>query len=213
MRTPRPIAITALLALAALSAVACSGGSDDASPQLAAEDVRPAARDSLSMADLGGLEVSQVLLSIPWTTGSIDRPGQSGAGRSGTTRYSLTEEDGFDRLLLEFSEEGEFPGYQVEYTDDWPTLCTSGARTLADGRAHLRIALGPLRVRSPDGSPTFDSTNDAALPFANVSGIEVVCLENNRLEWVLGVSRIQPFRVLELRGTRRLVVDVAHPES
>lgn len=200
----------ALLAPVALSLGAC-GGSDEPRAQLSEEDIRPAARDSLSMADLGGLEAGEILLSIPWTTGSIDRPVQDGAGRSGTTRYSLTQQDGFDRLLLEFSEEGEFPGYGIEYADEWPTLCTSGARTLADGRAHLLVAVGPVRVRSPDGSPTFDTSNQAALPFANVSGIEVVCLENNRLDWVLGVSRIQPFRVLELRGPRRLVVDVAHP--
>jgi hypothetical protein len=117
------------------------------------------------------------------------------------------DDQGFDRVVLEF--DGPLSGYDVRYVDR-VVQDGSGQTVPLIGGADLRIVVRPANAH--------DDTGGSALPTARFTpGFTV--LKEARLagdfEAVVtvgvGVDTRQPFRVTELSGPNRLVIDILHP--
>lgn len=127
----------------------------------------------------------------------------------GTLRDARTAvHPGYDRVVFEFDGE-RLPGYEIEYVDRPIRACGSGDVVPLAGTGRLRVRFRPARAHTDEGAPTLprrDLTPD--LPV--LKELKVSCDFEGRLEWGLGLATPNAYRVLELGGPPRLVVDVGH---
>lgn len=115
--------------------------------------------------------------------------------------------EGFDRVVFEFG--GELPGYEVEYIDKPVRACGSGDVVPLAGDGWLEVRFTPARAHTDEGKPTVpDRRQRPSLPI--VLELASTCDFEGHVNWVLGVSSPNRYRVLELKSPNRLVVDVLH---
>lgn len=146
-------------------------------------------------------------LAPGWSTGILESSG-SGAGMTTLESVRTARNDGFDRVVLEFAS-GRVPSYRVEYVDPPVRQCGSGQPVPLRGDAWLRIRLEPSQAHDERGRPTVeDRARDADLPL--LRELRLICDYEGQVEWVLGLSSPNPFRVTQLGSPARLVVDVSH---
>ncbi len=155
-------------------------------------------------------ESPEPITTFQGTIGIIDvpRPNQSPATvvdlRSG-------RHPGFDRFVWQF--EGDtVPGYHIEYIDKPVRRCGSGEPTSIAGDAWLEVRLYPSAAHRDDGSPTVDRER-TALGLSVALELERTCDFEAVTTWVVGVTRPNAYRVLELDHPTRLVVDIGHHVS
>jgi hypothetical protein len=118
----------------------------------------------------------------------------------------VARNEGFDRFVLEFMGD-ELPSYHVEYVDKPVRQCGSGDAVHVAGDGWLLIRLQPARAHDDDGRPTLEQRSARpVLPV--VIETRLLCDFEAHVEWVLGVSAPNRFRVLELSKPARLVIDV-----
>jgi hypothetical protein len=118
--------------------------------------------------------------------------------------------DGFDRLVLDLSGDGE-PGWLAEYVDT-PTGQASGEVVDLEGDASLVITIqGMLLPTEPGAEPytgpqTISPSGDGVIR-------EVVygSMFEGTQQIFVGVASKEPFRVYLLADPTRLVLDVQHP--
>ena len=118
--------------------------------------------------------------------------------------------DGYDRIAFEF-EGDELPPYEVKYVAR-PTDCASGKDVLVGGTAALEVQLSIAQAHDEEGNLTIPSTDIAAGHPAIVQALST-CDFEALVMWVAGTEGDRPFRVFELSGPTRLVIDVQHPED
>jgi len=118
------------------------------------------------------------------------------------------EHPGFDRVVFEFGE-GAIPGYRVAYLRGPAQDCGSGEEKPVAGGARLEVTLRPANAHTEEGQPTIPF-REKPLTLPVLREVERTCDFEAVVTWVVGVSTQQPFRVTELSGPPRLVVDVEH---
>jgi hypothetical protein len=113
--------------------------------------------------------------------------------------------EGYDRVVFEF--EGGVPGYKVEYVEKPVRDCGSGETREVAGEARLMVRIHPAAAHAEKGGATVKDRH-RRVQQPSLRQIDQVCDHEGHVDWVLGVESRTPYRVLELTGPPRLVVDV-----
>jgi hypothetical protein len=113
---------------------------------------------------------------------------------------------GYDRVVFELASD-TLPGYRVQYAAGPVRSCGSGDVVSVAGTARLVVHLEPARAHDDQGNP-LPRERDLMLGLASVQQAKLVCDFEGQVEWVLGVATTAPYRVTELMGPARLLVDV-----
>ncbi|HET9529314.1 MAG TPA: hypothetical protein VFQ92_03110 [Blastocatellia bacterium] len=114
----------------------------------------------------------------------------------------------FDRVVFEFSGD-TLPGYHVEYIDRPVRRCGSGEVVNIAGDGWLLVRLVPAQAHTEAGEATVKDRR-RVLGYSIVKELESICDFEAHVEWVLGVSSPNRYRVIELSSPARLVLDVKH---
>jgi hypothetical protein len=133
--------------------------------------------------------------------------------RSGFAPVTLREvrtarNEGFDRLVLQFDGD-QLPGYHIEYIEKSAAIkCGSGDPAEVAGQGWLQVRVQPAQAHQGAQVTVAERKRKPALPV--VQEMELTCDFEGEVTWVLGVKSPNKYRVLELQGPTRLVVDVQH---
>src|SRR5213596_2447102 len=103
---------------------------------------------------------------------------------------------GYDRVVFEFAGDS-VPGYRVEYTTKPVQRCGSGDPVTVAGTGHLIVRFVPAERHRTPGLPA-------------VRELTLICDFEGQVAWVLGLAAPSEYRVSELTGPARLVLDVRH---
>jgi hypothetical protein len=116
--------------------------------------------------------------------------------------------EGFDRVVFEFRD--NMPGYRIEYVE--PPITTDGSDLPVEieGNGFLKVVLHVAQAHDEAGNPTI-SERDLKPSLSSIAEVEMTGDFEGYVSWVLGLSQKVDFRVSELTGPNRVVVDVAHP--
>lgn len=142
-----------------------------------------------------------------WTAGIVER----GSGADGVAVQSAmrsARHETHDRVTFEF-EGDSLPGYHIEYIDRPVRQCGSGATTEIAGDGWLEIRFEPAAAHDEGGRPTV-AERERAYELPIVREIELTCDFEAVVVWVVGTASPNRYRVLELGGPARLVVDIRH---
>ena len=113
---------------------------------------------------------------------------------------------GFDRVVFEFGG-GAVPGYHIEYVDRPVRACGSGDTVKVAGDGWLSVRLVPAQAHTDAGRPTV-KYRERRLRFPILKELQSTCDFEGEVEWVLGVSSPNRYRVMELSDPARLVIDI-----
>lgn len=116
--------------------------------------------------------------------------------------------EGFDRVVFEF-EGAEMPSYHIEYIDKPVRACGSGSVVPLKGDGWLEIRFTPANAHTEDGKPTVKNREQTP-NLKIIKEMKTTCDFEAEVEWVLGVSSPNKYRVLELKNPTRLAVDIKH---
>lgn len=117
-------------------------------------------------------------------------------------------QEGFDRIVFEF-EGSAVPGYRVEYVDPPAVQCGSGEPVEVAGASLLQVRLVPAQAHTEAGEATVgERERHPGLPV--LQELESTCDFEADVTWVLGLAARNRFRVQELPGPARLVIDIQH---
>jgi hypothetical protein len=143
--------------------------------------------------------------SAGWTAGATQVRRGSGA----TLRAVRTaRNEGWDRVVFEF-DGADVPGYHVEYVDRPVRKCGSGDEAQVAGQGWLEVRITPARAHDEAGNVTV-AQRERKLSLPVLRELELTCDFEADVTWVLGVAAPNRYRVSELSGPARLVVDVQH---
>jgi hypothetical protein len=187
---------------------ASDSGSGASSAPEASSEVPPAARDALTPAELAGIDVSDIRLTLPWNSGQTSRPGTLGASTLRVEGVETSTMEGMDRLLLRFSEGPDLPGYQVEYVKAAVDGCGQGRTVDSAAPAFLKIRFENVQAHDRAGAATFGPAPPASTGFPRLREIHMTCDSEAVVEWTLGVAAETSYRVLEVHDPMRIVLDV-----
>ena len=116
--------------------------------------------------------------------------------------------EGFDRVVFEFGG-SEVPGYLLEYVDQPVRQCGSGNPITIAGDGWLQLRLTPARAHTDAGSPTI-ANRERSLDLPIIRELEIGCDFEGHVEWVIGTSSPNEYRVFDLTDPARLVIDIRH---
>jgi hypothetical protein len=116
----------------------------------------------------------------------------------------VARHDGFDRVVFDI--DGALPGAVDVRPVDRVVADGSGAAVAVAGRAFLRVRFEGAQAHDDQGRPTVAARTTADLP-AVEEAVLAGDFEGN-VTVALGLNAPAPFRVLELSGPTRVVVDV-----
>ncbi len=195
-----------VLAAVLVAAVASGCGGESSVPQTTAATDEPAAATEPAATETtdGGID--------PLEDASTDAVVEDAQPTETALlqRVALARHEGFDRVVFEFR--NALPAYRVEYVE--PPLRQDGSGNIVevDGRAIVQVRLepasgydlaadaisytGPLRLAGAEHGTSI------VREVARVSDFEAVLI------WAIGAEDRVDFRVLELDGPPRLVVDL-----
>jgi hypothetical protein len=138
------------------------------------------------------------------TLGPVDRQ-RPGAQVAVLASVRTAKHEGFERVVFEFRGDA-LPGYHIEYVDH-PLQCGSGEAVDLAGNAWLEVRLTPAQAHDDEGKPTIQE-RERAIGLQIMKEIELTCDFEADVTWVLGVGTAHRYRVAELSGPPRLVVDI-----
>ncbi len=187
MRTTAAAPVLLALALAA-GAAGCGNGPTDAGPAVAS------------------VSTTSTVPAFPSDTRPQDGGYGSGNGL-GLTDVRTSQEDGFDRVVLELGGTGT-PGWQVEYTTR-PRADGSGEPVTLEGTAYLQVALRGLGMTYDTGVAPY---GDMKTRVPGAGGVAEVApggfFEGDQLALIGLTGAERPFRVYTLADPTRVVVEV-----
>lgn len=111
----------------------------------------------------------------------------------------------FDRVVFEI-EGPKLPDHDVKYVQR-PVHCGSGLPVKIDGSAFLQVRLSPARAHTEAGAPTV-ATLQRKVRLPVIKEIRATCDFEGEVVWVVGLSARKEFRISELDGPPRLVIDI-----
>ena len=115
---------------------------------------------------------------------------------------------GYDRVVFEFTGDS-VPGYRVEYTTKPVQRCGSGDPVAVAGTGRLIVRFEPAQAHDEHGSlAPAERHRTPGLPA--VRELTLICDFEGQVAWVLGIAARSEYRVSELTGPARLVLDVRH---
>src|SRR5438093_1059563 len=149
----------------------------------------PAARASAAAAVASGPQDT----AIAGTTAPVHRarPTRPGVPLAMLRAVETGSSPGYDRVVFQFTGDSA-PGYHVGYASAPVRRCGSGDPVSLVGAHHLVVRF----------------ERDRALGLPAVKEMKLVCDFEAQVEWVLDVAAVSPFRVSELTGPARVVVDI-----
>jgi hypothetical protein len=115
---------------------------------------------------------------------------------------------GFDRVVFEFRG-NSVPGYRIDYVDRPVRQCGSGDAVRVAGDAFLRVSMTPAQAHTDAGRPTI-GYRELRLRLPLIKELQSTCDFEGEVEWVIGLSSPNRYRILELSNPRRLVIDIKH---
>src|SRR5712664_1771650 len=119
---------------------------------------------------------------------------------------------GYDRVVFEFTGDS-MPGYRVEYATKPVQRCGSGDPVAVAGTGRgggrLIVRFEPAQAHDEHGNLT-PAERHRAPGLPAVRELTLVCDFEGQVEWVLDVAAPSEYRVSELAGPARLVLDVRH---
>ncbi|MCK9485893.1 MAG: hypothetical protein M0R73_04215 [Dehalococcoidia bacterium] len=148
----------------------------------------------------------------------VDETGREGAGIISDVR--IASHVGFDRFVLEFSDEATgpvvladgVPAYRVEYIEASEAVeCGSGFVAEVEGAAILRVDLPFAYIYNPETGQGTVEPLEITTDYQVVRETEEICGFEGQSTWVIGLTGEQPFRVTELADPARLVIDIVTP--
>ena len=114
---------------------------------------------------------------------------------------------GFDRSVFEFAD--VIPGYHIEYVDKPVYQCGSGEVVPVEGDGRLLVRFDRTNAHTEQGQPTVENS-EASPGLSVLKEAEMICDFEADVQWVLGVSSPNRYRVLELKDPARIVIDIKH---
>ena len=114
----------------------------------------------------------------------------------------------YDRVVFEFTGDS-VPGYRVEYTTGPVQRCGSGDRVSVAGTGRLLVRFEPAQAHDEQGNraPSLAARHSAP-GLTAVREMTLICDFEGQVEWVLGIAAPAAYRVSELTGPARVVLDV-----
>ena len=117
---------------------------------------------------------------------------------------------GSDRVVFQFAGD-TVPGYRVEYTTKPVQRCGSGDAVTVAGAGRLIVRFEPAQAHDEHGALA-PATRHSAPGLAAVREMTLICDFEGQVTWVLGIAAPSEYRVSELTGPARLVLDVRYPQ-
>jgi len=112
--------------------------------------------------------------------------------------------------VFEFTGGGDsVPGYRVEYATKPVQRCGSGDPVAVAGTGRLIVRFEPAQAHDEHGNLT-PAERHRAPELPAVRELTLICDFEGQVAWVLDVAAPSEYRVSELTGPARLVVDVRH---
>ena len=142
-----------------------------------------------------------------WTAGNTTRESRA-SGAPTLVAVRTARQPGYDRTVFEFAGD-ELPGYHIEYVDRPVRQCGSGEPVPLPGDAWLLVRFNPANAHTEEGRPTV-TDRDQSPDLGLLKRLRLICDYEAYVEWVLALAAPNPYRVLELSGPTRLVLDVQH---
>lgn len=111
----------------------------------------------------------------------------------------------FDRVVFEFKGP-KLPDYDVKYVRS-PVHCGSGLPVEVDGSVYLQVRFTPAQAHNEAGASTVPFLQrKVRLPV--VKEVRAICDFEADVTWVVGLAARKEYRVMELEGPPRLVIDI-----
>src|SRR5881628_3348474 len=115
---------------------------------------------------------------------------------------------GYDRVVFEFTGDS-VPGYRVEYATKPVQRCGSGDPVTVAGMGRLIVRFEPAQAHDERGSLA-PAQRHRVPGLPAVRELTLICDFEGQVAWVLGIAAPSEYRVSELTGPARLVLDVRH---
>lgn len=194
--------ITPLFAsLFVLLAAGCGDDSRDLDPYVSTENPR----ETLTELDYGNLDSSQIRLNLPWSRNKVSRDPDPDAEPATLTAVTTETFEGYDRVVFTFGD--RIPGYLLTYVAEGGGGC-DGTEPAGDAPVHLVVEFE--KARSNEGGAPLVEDRDRTIESPTLVGAIQVCDEGDRVRWILGAGSEAEYRILEMLGSPRLVVDLRH---
>ena len=117
---------------------------------------------------------------------------------------------GYDRVVFEFTGDS-VPGYRVEYATKPVQRCGSGDPVAGTGRGRGRLIVRFEPAQAHDEHASLAPAERHRTPgLPAVRELTLICDFEGQVAWVLDVAARSEYRVSELTGPARLVLDVRH---
>ena len=134
-----------------------------------------------------------------------DRSGGAASAAATVSAIRIAHHDGYDRLVIDFATSNTMPQYQLtQQATSHFVRDASGQPVTLDGTAGLRLVL-----RNADITPGAPTDLKPALP--SVRQVSQIGNFERVVSYGVGLATPACFRVLELSGPTRLVIDVQTP--
>ncbi len=203
----RSLRVTAWLAVFLLAASCTTRESRDAQRRSGAEqDSTPLAAGVVAAAP-----AQDTTMPFQATTATVERKrlGRPAMLRGVRAAQGAEARASYDRVVFEFGNDS-VAGYHVAYADRPARRCGSGEPVSVQGNAQLVVRFEPAQAHDASGTPA-PAARELTPNLPAVKEMKLICDFEGQVEWVLGLSGREGYRVSELAGPPRVVVDVAHP--
>lgn len=166
-------------------------------------------RESMREADYGDLDPEQVGLTLPWTRNRVAKEPTPADAPARLTEVATERLPGFDRVIFSF--EPRLPGYHLSFATEGGGGC-DGTGEGTGAPADLVVELETAQASDEDGQALVADRNQT-LDYPALTAAAQTCDEAGKVRWLLGAAAETDFRLMEMRGEPRLVVDLKHPEG
>src|SRR5262245_16017334 len=169
--------------------------------QAASERTSSAVQDTAFIGTLA--PVQRTRSPLPYAARPVLRAVQAARGGGPSPSY--------DRIVFEFTTDS-VPGYRVEYTTKPVQRCGSGDPVRVAGTGRILVRFQPAQAHDDQGNPTPSlAARHSAPGLTAVREMTLICDFEGQVEWVLGIAAPSAYRVSELTGPARIVLDVSYP--